>query len=76
MIIYNILIICLLFIILFIIYLLFIENNEIWSEEMIRQICSTYFGIRRNAFKTSPEKLKAIKINNRRKNRTLKVCIL
>jgi hypothetical protein len=40
---------------------------------MIRQICNTYFGTRRNAFNASPEKSKTIKINNRRKNRTLKV---
>ena len=65
---------------LFIIYyylalFFFVEKNEIWSEEMIRQICCTYFGTRRNAFKSSPEKSKAIKINNRRNNRTLKVCI-
>ncbi|CAB5216827.1 unnamed protein product [Rhizophagus irregularis] len=39
---------------------------------MIRQICNTYFGTRRNVFKSSPEKSKAIKINNRRNNRTLK----
>ncbi|CAB5370298.1 unnamed protein product [Rhizophagus irregularis] len=52
--------------------LCFVEKNEIWSEEMIRQICNTYFGTRRNVFKSSPEKSKAIKINNRRNNRTLK----
>ncbi|CAB5180827.1 unnamed protein product [Rhizophagus irregularis] len=49
-----------------------LKKNEIWSEEMIRQICNTYFGTRRNVFKSSPEKSKAIKINNRRNNRTLK----
>lgn len=42
---------------------------------MIRQICNTYFGTRRNVFKSSPEKSKAIKINNHRNNRTLKVNI-
>ncbi|CAG8707165.1 15006_t:CDS:2, partial [Rhizophagus irregularis] len=40
--------------------------------KMVRQICNTYFGTRRNVFKSSPEKSKAIKINNRRNNRTLK----
>ncbi|GBB88211.1 hypothetical protein RclHR1_14760003 [Rhizophagus clarus] len=49
-----------------------LKKGEIWSEEMIRQICNTYFGTRRNAFKSSPEKSKAIKINNRCNNRTLK----
>ncbi|EXX55641.1 hypothetical protein RirG_223550 [Rhizophagus irregularis DAOM 197198w] len=39
---------------------------------MIRQICNTYFGTRRNVFKSSQEKTKAKKINTRRNNRTLK----
>ncbi|RGB25855.1 hypothetical protein C1646_771173 [Rhizophagus diaphanus] len=32
------------------------KQNEIWLEEMIRQICNTYFGTRHNVFKSSLEK--------------------
>ena len=63
-----------LFIISIYLIFFFVENYEIWSEELIRQICNTYFGTRRNVLKISPEKSKVKKINNRRGNRTLKVC--
>ncbi|CAG8638456.1 2018_t:CDS:2 [Funneliformis caledonium] len=47
-------------------------EEKILIEESIHQICYTYFGTRRNIFKTSPEKLKTKKINSCRNNRTLK----